>query len=142
MYEDFTTFEAMIDDAIKEAAYFAGYGSVIEKTYLLPEDKEEGKELVKRANSARAALYRAKTDRAAAALEKQEKIDAGTFDEAVWEKEKKKAEDKILTLAFDVVRLRIPFDNFLFGNEIPERKPYNAKAPRMGKLKRAAEGLA
>jgi hypothetical protein len=141
VFEDFTNFSDLLEEAIKEAGYFKGYDRVFEKTYLLDEDKEVADGLVKKANSIRAALYRAKSEVEALYAKAEGDGVLGTFDAEAFEADKIALQDRILILAFNVVRLREPFDDFLALNEIEVRKPYNPKAPRLGKKKREALGL-
>lgn len=141
MFEDFTNFSDLLAEAIKETGYYKGYDRVFEKTYLLEESREEADALVKKVASIRAALYRAKSEVEALYAKAQGDGVLGTFDEVVFEADKIALQNRILILAFDMVRLREPFDQFLALNEIETRKPYNPKAPRMGKKKREALGL-
>jgi len=135
----FIGFDDLLDRAIKEAGYLSGYKRLLPKLEQLEDDViEEGLEIVRKVYNVRQSLYRSREEFKALTVKRTRLANKGVFEgeeiEAL-DKELKLAENKMLLHAFDIVRLREPFDEFLILNSIDERKPYNKKPPKPKKVK-------
>lgn len=127
----FTDFHDLLKRALKEAGFLSGYKRLLPKLEYLEDDViEEGLDIVRKAYNIRQSLYRSRDDFKRLDDKRTKLAQSGVFEGPeidALDTEMKQAENKMLVYAFDVVRLREPFDEFLALYGIDERQPYNKK---------------
>lgn len=114
IFPGWTDFAAYLELVKEEANYWKGYGPYLDKEFRklgYYDDLDEGMALVRRATNLRQSIYN---------------------DVKLWDKEEagKKLdslEKRIVLKAFDLVKLRMDFRDYLYTAGIQERLPYNKK---------------
>lgn len=139
IFPEFNSVYDTLESAIEEVGFIYGYQRYLTKLPLKWEVVEEGINLTRHAYNLRQKMYRAKEAIIDLTENRERLLQTGKYlGEAKdqLDKDMLRAEDRVAVLSFDMMlKVRLPFDDYLMMNEIEERKPYNKKPPKPKKEK-------
>jgi len=127
MFDTWIDFESYAEDVKAEAGFIVGYKTLFQRAGLLPEQLEEGLEICRKAHNIRMGVYRALEARDIARKKQATLVMAGREEDPALVKEIDKAEDKVMVLAYHVLKLKQPLDDYLYDIEMTPRAKYNVK---------------
>lgn len=121
MFSTWKSFNQFLDEVLEEAGFIAGYRKQFKWATQVDADlMAEGERIVKKAHNIRANVYRYRDIRNLA-LKRQAESFGDAELETKYRLEAESAENKICLYGLDLLRLRVPLDDFLFEADIPER---------------------